>query len=122
MTSNAACLAPTVTTTCSGPHSMRLWVRIRSAMAVRRSGDPGVGAYLVCPAASDSEAAVLTNPGVSKSGSPAPNPITSRPAARRAFALAVTASVAEPRSDRTRAEHFMDRYPSVPPQYSTNPL
>src|SRR5580704_1834645 len=42
--------------------------------------------------------------GVGKSGSPAPNPMTSAPAARSAFALASTARVAEADTAPTRAE------------------
>src|SRR6266851_272468 len=43
-------------------------------------------------------------PGVGKSGSPAPNPITGRPAARIALALASTASVADSEMAATRAD------------------
>src|SRR3954469_10210374 len=42
--------------------------------------------------------------GVGKSGSPAPNPITGRPAALSAFALASTASVADSLMPPIRAE------------------
>src|SRR4029450_11797259 len=42
--------------------------------------------------------------GVGKSGSPAPNPITSSPAVLSAFALASTASVADSAMAATRAE------------------
>src|ERR1700677_1595182 len=42
--------------------------------------------------------------GVGKSGSPAPKPMTSSPAARRALALASTARVAEGATAATRAE------------------
>ena len=42
--------------------------------------------------------------GVGKSGSPAPKPMTSAPAAWSAFALASTASVADGATAATRAE------------------
>src|SRR4051812_29590902 len=62
-------------------------------MALRASGVPGVGSYLVLPACRALMAASLMKPGVSKSGSPAPKETTSTPAFLRALALAVTASV-----------------------------
>ena len=42
--------------------------------------------------------------GVGKSGYPAPNPITGRPAAFKALALASTASVADSAMAKTREE------------------
>src|ERR1700722_13421708 len=62
-------------------------------MAARSSGKQGVGVYLVCPLSRASFAASLINTGVSKSGSPAPNPTTSIPAFFIAPGLALTARV-----------------------------
>src|SRR5580692_8172377 len=62
-------------------------------MAALSSGKQGVGVYLVCPLPSAAFAASLMNAGVSKSGSPAPNPTTSMPAFFMALALALTARV-----------------------------
>src|SRR5688572_19850399 len=62
-------------------------------MACLSSGKQGVGVYLVWPLSSAALAASLMKAGVSKSGSPAPNPTTSTPAFRSAAALALTASV-----------------------------
>jgi len=59
------------------------------------SSVPPTAVYFVNPASSALTAAALMLAGVSKSGSPAPNPTTSRPCALRALALAVIASVAE---------------------------
>src|ERR1700754_967157 len=55
------------------------------------SGIPSTAVYLVLPASIAWIAASLMLPGVSKSGSPAPRPMTMRPAAFRARALSVTA-------------------------------
>src|ERR1051326_6577482 len=60
-------------------------------MAALSSGRQGVGVYLVCPLSRAALAASLINPGVSKSGSPAPNPTTSMPAFFMAAALGLTA-------------------------------
>src|SRR5436190_20389096 len=62
-------------------------------MAARNSGIPALGVYLVKPAWSASIAAALMCSGVSKSGSPAPNPHTSIPSAFIAFALLSIESV-----------------------------
>src|SRR5436190_1765090 len=62
-------------------------------MACLSSGKQGVGVYLVSPLSSAALAASLMNAGVSKSGSPAPNPTTSTPAFFSAAALALTARV-----------------------------
>ena len=78
--------------------------RYFSARAARSSGIPGAGAYLVLPCASASAQAALINSGVSKSGSPAPNPQTSSPAALRALALASTARVGEGATLRAQEE------------------
>src|SRR6516165_4016705 len=56
---------------------------------------PSTAVYLVLPALIALIAASLMLSGVSKSGSPAPSPITSRPAALSARALSVTAIVAD---------------------------
>src|SRR5262249_25016103 len=64
-------------------------------------------------------AAATTAGGVGKSGSPAPNPMTSSPAARSAFAFASTASVADSviaamrREMRTRSETRGAGLPSI---------
>src|SRR5437667_3760178 len=59
------------------------------------SGMPPTSVYLVLPASMARIAASLMLPGVSKSGSPAPRPMTLRPAAFSARALSVTAIVAD---------------------------
>src|SRR5690606_19963786 len=56
---------------------------------------PSTEVYLVLPASVAWIAASLTLAGVSKSGSPAPSPMTLRPAALSWRALSVTAMVAE---------------------------
>src|SRR6185436_5289513 len=65
---------------------------------------PGVGAYFVLPPFSATMHASLMCSGVSKSGSPAAKLQTSSPAARRAFALASTASVGEGETLRAQVE------------------
>src|SRR5689334_20712299 len=59
------------------------------------SGMPPTSVYLVLPCSMAWIAASLMLPGVSKSGSPAPRPMTFRPAAFSARALSVTAIVAD---------------------------
>ena len=59
------------------------------------SGMPPTSVYLVLPASMAWIAASLMLAGVSKSGSPAPRPMTLRPAAFSARALSVTAMVAD---------------------------
>src|ERR1700712_227193 len=59
------------------------------------SGIPPTSVYLVLPASMARIAASLMLAGVSKSGSPAPRPMTLRPAAFSARALSVTAMVAD---------------------------
>src|SRR5688572_22612994 len=54
---------------------------------------PPTSVYFVCPRRMAATAASLIRSGVSKSGSPAPNEITSTPQARSSLALACTASV-----------------------------
>src|SRR5579883_1603698 len=64
-------------------------------MAARSSGMPSTAVYLVWPSLMALIAACLILSGVSKSGSPAPRPITSRPAAFSSRALLVTAMVGD---------------------------
>ena len=64
-------------------------------MASFSSGMPPTSVYLVLPASMAWIAASLMLAGVSKSGSPAPRPMTLRPAAFSARALSVTAIVAD---------------------------
>src|SRR5260221_12930790 len=65
-------------------------------MAARSSGRPAAGVYLWLRGSRHAAAAASTMwAGVGKSGSPAPKPTTSTPAACSAFALASTARVAD---------------------------
>src|SRR5690606_28681914 len=64
-------------------------------MASRSSGMPATGVYFVSPRLIASMAACLILSGVSKSGSPAPRPITSLPLAFSSRAFWLTAMVAE---------------------------
>src|SRR5258706_10713293 len=64
-------------------------------MAAFSSGMPSTAVYLVLPSRIALIAASLMLSGVSKSGSPAPRPMTSRPAAFSSRALLVTAMVAD---------------------------
>src|ERR1700744_3574925 len=64
-------------------------------IACFNSGMPSTAVYLVLPASIAWIAASLTLAGVSKSGSPAPRPMTLRPAAFSSRALSVTAIVAD---------------------------
>ena len=64
-------------------------------MASFNSGMPSGAVYFVLPAAMAATAASLMFCGVSKSGSPAPSPITSTPCAFSSRALVVTAMVGE---------------------------
>src|SRR3954451_14729335 len=66
-----------------------------ASIASLHSGMPPTSVYLVFPASMAWIAASLMLAGVSKSGSPAPSPMTLRPAAFRARALSVTAMVAD---------------------------
>src|SRR5438132_6199899 len=87
------CFPPAPVVICSGLYG-RPFSRLNfSAMACFSSGRQGVGVYLVCPLSSAALAASLMNPGVSKSGSPAPKPTTSTPLFFNAAALALTAKV-----------------------------
>src|SRR5918995_5616073 len=60
-------------------------------------------------------AASTTSGGVGKSGSPAPNPMTGRPAALSAFAFASTASVADSVIEPTRVEIRAGVAPDISP-------
>src|ERR1700683_1317576 len=73
-------------------------------MAARNSGMPEEGVYLVKPASSDPIAAALMCSGVSKSGSPAPKPMTSWPSAFMALALLSIERVRDGVSSCTREE------------------
>src|SRR5258708_14617766 len=64
-------------------------------MAALSSAMPSILVYLLSPRSIALMAARLMLSGVSKSGSPAPSPMTLRPAALSARALSVTAMVAE---------------------------
>src|SRR4051794_29981288 len=79
------------------------------ATAARRAGVPSTSVYLVAPASSARLAASLMCEGVSKSGSPAPKLMTSSPLARRAAALAETASVGDGSMRDRRRESFTGR-------------
>ena len=70
-------------------------------MAFLRPAVPSTAVYLVNPLLMAWMAAVLICAGVSKSGSPAPRPIMSLPAARMAAALAVMARVGDGLTDLT---------------------
>ena len=73
-------------------------------MYTSNSGMPELGVYFVNPAARAWAAASLMCCGVSKSGSPAPKPTTSSPAAFIALALASMASVSDGDNDAARRE------------------
>ena len=76
-----------------------------AATASRSSGSPAVGVYLWNRGSAQARwAAATMYPGVGKSGSPAPNPMTGRPAALSALALESTASVADSAMAETRDE------------------
>jgi hypothetical protein len=67
---------------------------------------PALGVYFVFPESSASFAAVMISAGVLKSGSPAPNEMTSLPSAFIAFALAVIARVGDGFSKFVLSERF----------------
>src|SRR4051794_40141490 len=74
-------------------------------MAKRSSGRPAAGVYRwLRGSAAAVIAAATIGSGVEKSGSPAPKPITGRPAALSALAFASTASVADSAIPLIRAE------------------
>ena len=76
-------------------------------IAFFRAGVPSTAVYLVKPSSMALRAAALMCSGVSKSGSPAPRPITSLPAARISAARVVTARVGEGLMACTRAESLL---------------
>src|SRR5215475_6255036 len=81
---NKTCLPPVPTMIWLGLYS-RPFSRLNlRAIASFSSGIPSTAVYLVLPARIALTAASLMFSGVSKSGSPAPSQITSRPAALRA--------------------------------------
>jgi len=80
-------------------------------MAFRSSIVPEVAVYFVWPAFSASMAACLMKSGVSKSGSPAPNPTTSMPCAFISLARVVTAIVADGGTACARLLTFIPRCP-----------
>ena len=74
-------------------------------MACFSSGRPPAGVYLwILGSAAARCAASTMYSGVGKSGSPAPNPMTGRPAAFSALAFASTARVADSEMAEMRAE------------------
>src|SRR5437868_3968269 len=91
----STCLPPVPTMIWFGLY-VRPFSRWNLAMiAAFSSGMPPTSVYLVLPASMARIAASLMLAGVSKSGSPAPSPMTLRPAAFSARALSVTAMVAD---------------------------
>ena len=76
-------------------------------MHSRADFSPGVGAYLVIPRSSALIAARLMLSGVSKSGSPMANAITSCPFARASATFAPTARVADSDIEAMRVETNM---------------
>ena len=76
-------------------------------IAFLSSSMPPTAVYLVNPSLIALIASSLIFSGVSKSGSPAPNPTTSTPSAFSAFAFAVIASVADGFSLSARAASFI---------------
>src|SRR3990167_11245890 len=89
------CFAPAETIICEGLYFKLLSLESFSQMASFKSGAPAVGVYLLQPSLIALIAAFFTFSGISKSGSPAPKPITSTPCAASCFAFAVMASVAD---------------------------
>ena len=74
----------------------RLFSRLNfSEIAFFKAGVPSTAVYFVSPSFIAFIAASLIFSGVSKSGSPAPRPITSLPAALSSLAFWVTATVGE---------------------------
>ncbi len=84
------CLQPEEMMTSSAVQSMPFSRWNLAATARRSAGVPATSVYFVSPASMARIAASLMLRGVSKSGSPAASPITSRPAALRARALPAT--------------------------------
>src|SRR2546426_11258733 len=92
---NSVCLAPHETRTSAGSYARPLSRLNLAHTAARSSGTPPTSVYLVWPCRITWIAASLIRSGVSKSGSPAPNVITSTPRRRSSRAFACTASVDE---------------------------
>jgi hypothetical protein len=92
----STCLPPVPTMIWLGRYSSPFSRLNLRAMAALSSGIPSTAVYFeALPPSMALTAARLMFSGVSKSGSPAPKPMTSRPAALSARALSVTAMVAE---------------------------
>jgi len=81
------CLPPEETVTCSGPYFSPFSRLNLPQMAAFSASVPSTLVYFVSPRRMAAIAASLMFSGVSKSGSPAPRPMMSRPAAfsSRAF-------------------------------------
>src|SRR3989454_3352121 len=92
---NSVCLAPHETRTSAGSYARPLSRLNLAHTAARSSGTPPTSVYFVWPCRNPWIAASLIRSGVSKSGSPAPNEITSMPCRLSSFAFACTASVDE---------------------------
>src|SRR6266513_5738364 len=101
------CFAPLLTTTCVARYVRPLSAANFSAIACRNSGMPELGVYLVNPACNAEMVAALICSGVSKSGSPAPQPQTSIPSAFMALALLSIERVSEGVSWAARSEISM---------------
>ncbi len=91
----STCLPPTPTVIWSGAYFRPFSRSNLAQMAFFSAGVPSTAVYLVSPAWMALMAASLMLSGVSKSGSPAPRPMTSRPAAASSRAFWVTAMVGE---------------------------
>jgi hypothetical protein len=111
-------LPPFVTSTWLGSTTRPLSRRVFSAMASLSSGSPPAGEYRCIRGSWQAFSAAITMwSGVGKSGSPAPNPITSCPAARIAFAVVSTVRVADGAMPPMRCEIRLmaAMLPRVPP-------
>src|SRR3569833_823434 len=106
MALNSDCLAPALTMISLGSNDMLCALPSHFATAARSAGVPSTWVYFVAPAARARFAAALMWAGVSKSGSPAPKLMTSSPLARRAAALADTASVGDGSMSDNRRDSF----------------
>ena len=109
MALNSDCLAPALTMISPGSIDNPCALPSHFATAARKAGVPSTRVYFVAPASSARLAASLMWAGVSKSGSPAPKLITSRPFARKAAALAETASVGDGSMSDNRRASFNER-------------
>ncbi len=103
--SKTACLPPLVTTTWAASTEKPVSRPVFAAIASLSSGSPGAGVYRwFFGSRQASTAASTICAGVGKSGSPAPKPTTSSPAAFRALALPSMARVADSATAAMRAE------------------